>query len=331
MNQPLISIIIVNYNGKTYLEKCLDSLSKITYKNYEIILVDNNSEDDSIEFVKKHYPLNIIIKLDRNYGYAYPNNVGAKNAKGELLLFLNNDTWVDSKFISEMINVLNHDKNIAICQSLILQPNGEVDSSGDFIDEIGVSFSSKEKVDDTRTILSAKGASMLVRKDVFESLGGFDEKFFVSFEDVDFGWRSWILGYRAVVCPKSIVSHVGGQTIKDIKPEIIFHGLKNQISMKITNFENTRVFKSLVLFFILYGFRMLKVFFDYKLHGKTKISATNYEDRKAEKPNIKNYFKVLYWIFRNFNYLRKKHKLVNSTRKYTTRQLEKMNIIQPRK
>ena len=100
---PLVSVIIVNYNGKHHLEKCLRSLSKVDYKNYEIILVDNNSSDGSIEFVKESYPSVIIKKLDKNYGFAEPNNIGAKSANGEFLLFLNNDTYVEPNFISELV------------------------------------------------------------------------------------------------------------------------------------------------------------------------------------------------------------------------------------
>ena len=104
----------------------------IDYENYEVILVDNNSTDESIEFVKNTYPSVIIIKLDNNYGFAEPNNIGAKNAKGDFLLFLNNDTKVKPNFISEMIKSAEKDSKIAICQSILLKPNGDVESSGDF-------------------------------------------------------------------------------------------------------------------------------------------------------------------------------------------------------
>jgi len=213
---PLVSIIIVNYNGKTHLEECLSSLEKIDYKNYEIILVDNNSTDTSVEYVKNTYPSITIIKLNRNYGFAEPNNIGAKNAKGDYLLFLNNDTTVNPNFISEMVNVLEQDPQIAICQSLLLKPNGEVDSSGDFIDTLGRAYSSKNKENEVKKILSARGASMMVRKDSFWDLGGFDKRFFASFEDVDLGWRAWIWGYKIVVVPSSIVYHKGGQTVKQL-------------------------------------------------------------------------------------------------------------------
>ena len=234
----LVSVIIVNYNGKNHLEKCLESLMKINYNNYEIILVDNNSSDGSIQFIEKFYPSIRLIKLKDNLGFAEPNNIAVKESKGDLVLFLNNDTTVDPNFISEMIKVIKNDPKIAICQSLLLKPDGTVDSSGDFLTTLGRAYSSKEKPEQVREIFSPRGASMLVKKNIFIELGGFDKKFFATFEDVDLGWRAWIAGYRVLIVPKSVVYHVGGQTLTKMEDQISFHGLKNQISMKITNFES---------------------------------------------------------------------------------------------
>ena len=99
MLSPKVSVIIVNYNGKKLLEKCLESLFKVEYDNFEVIVVDNNSTDDSVQFITKIYPSIIIIKLDSNKGFAEPNNLGAKIAKGDFLLLLNNDTIVTPNFI----------------------------------------------------------------------------------------------------------------------------------------------------------------------------------------------------------------------------------------
>lgn len=326
-NHPLVSVIIVNYNGQKLLENCFESLSKVTYPNFETILVDNNSKDHSIQYVKENFPETIIIKLEKNYGFAHPNNIGAKNAKGEMLLFLNNDTTVDHKFIDTLVNTLNNDPKIAICQSMLLKPNGDVDSSGDFIDTIGVAYSSKEKVTKTRAILSAKGAAMMMRKNIFNQLGGFDEKFYLSFEDVDLGWRTWILGYKVVVVPDSIVYHLGGITTEKMKSEIAFHGFKNQLSMKFTNFEKSNSTKSIILFFWIYGIRMIKVLLDYKIKGSTTITSTKYESKIARKPQLKIIFKGLMWILQNQNYLRKKHNQVNSSRKFSTRELVRFKIV----
>ena len=117
--EPLVSVIIVNLNGRKYLENCLRSLMNITYHRIEILLIDNNSDDDSIEFVKKNYPSIIILKLDKNYGFAYPNNLAVRNTKGEFVLFLNNDTTVHPESITELVKVMTKDPQIGICQSLL--------------------------------------------------------------------------------------------------------------------------------------------------------------------------------------------------------------------
>ena len=327
LNMPLVSIIIINYNGKSYLEKCLESIKKIKYDNLEIIVVDNHSTDGTMEFLVQNYPSIITLKLDKNYGFAKPNNMAAKITKGDFLLFLNNDTEVTPNFLTELVQVLVGNNQIGICQSLLLKPNGEIDSSGDFIDTIGVVYNSKKPIDKIREISSARGASMIIRKELFLDLGGFDEQFFVSFEDVDLGWRTWIKGYKVVINPKSVVYHHGGKTHDSIKNEISFHGLKNQLSMKITNFEMKYSISSLLKFFTIFGIRELKILLDYKIKGKTAMTSTKYDDTIAAKPNINAILKALFWIISNSKYLRNKRKKIHGYRKISTRELQKMNVL----
>ncbi len=324
---PSVSIIIVNYNGKELLKQCLISLEKINFNSFEIILVDNNSTDDSIDFVTKNFPKIILIKLEKNYGFAEPNNIASKIAKGKYLLFLNNDTTVTENFLSELMMVIESDKKIAICQSLLLKPDGTVDSSGDFIDPLGIVYNSKTIPDKEREISSARGACMLIKKNIFNELGGFDKQFFVSFEDVDIGWRAWIKGYKVMLATKSIVYHLGGQTVEKIKSDLAFHGFKNQLSMKITNFESTLAFKKLVQFFLIYGTRELKIWFDYTIRGHTIKSSTKYEKNIASKPSFKVILKSIGWIIRNFWYIYQKQKSVNSSRVTSTRALQDMKIL----
>lgn len=332
MNEnPLVSIIIVNYNGQKLLEKCLTSLMDVEFNSYEIILVDNNSTDGSSDFITKNFPKITLVKLEENRGFAEPNNIASRFAKGKFLLFLNNDTIVTKDFITELVMVIEKDEKIAICQSLLLKPDGKIDSSGDFIDHLGVVYNSKVVTDKVREISSARGASMLIRKNIFDELGGFDEKFFVSFEDVDIGWRAWIKGYKVVLAPKSIVYHIGGQTIEKIKSEIAFHGFKNQLSMKITNFEPTMAIKKLIQFFLIYGIHELKIWLDYTIKGKTSKSSTKYEIDIASKPDFKIIIKSVIWIIRNYSYLRTKQYFVNSSRILSTKNLQDMNIISYKK
>ncbi|KAF6245796.1 glycosyltransferase family 2 protein [Nitrosopumilus sp. b2] len=327
MSLPKVSIIIINYNGKKLLEKCLESLFQIDYENFEIILVDNNSNDGSIEYVTKNFPSIIIIKLDSNKGFAEPNNMATKIAKGDYLLFLNNDTIVTKNFLTELIQVIENDKKIAICQSLLLKPDGSVDSSGDFIDPLGVVYNSRTIPTKEREISSARGACMLIKKNIFDELGGFDEHFFVSFEDVDIGWRAWIKGYKVIVAPKSIVYHIGGQTIEKVNEDLAFHGFKNQLSMKITNFETKLSTQKLFQFFLIYGTHELKIWFDYTFRGHTSKPSTKYEQNIAKKPNFKTILKSIGWVVRNYSYISKKQKSVNSSRVIHTKELQKMNIL----
>jgi len=316
MENNLVSIIIINYNGKHHLEKCLKSLMQIDYKNYEIILVDNNSIDDSIDFVKKFYPSVGIIQLEKNYGFAEPNNIGAKKATGEFLLFLNNDTIVKPNFISELVKVINTDSKIAICQSYLLKPNGAIDSSGDFVDTLGRAYSSRKKVSEVREILSARGAAMLTRKESFFDLGKFDKNFFASYEDVDMGWRAWLWGYRVVLVPSSVVYHTGGQTIMNISDEIRFHGIKNTLMLRLVNFEWNLAIKSIIkLFFVSF---MRKTF------GVKVISDPE------EGPPLPSYgvtFSGVLWVLKNLGYVLEKRKLVNKRRILSTQELIEKGLI----
>jgi len=314
--KPLVSIIIVNYNGKSHLEQCLESIMKIDYTNFEIILVDNNSVDDSIEYVKNNYPSIMIIKLDNNYGFAEPNNIGAKNAKGDLLLFLNNDTIVTPNFISELVTAMEKDPKIVIAQSLLMKPNGDIDSSGDFIDVFGRAYSSRIKTDNTRLILSARGASMIVRKKIFFDLDGFDKNFFASFEDVDLGWKANMFGYKVVIVPKSVVFHDGSQTIKKINSTIQFHGVKNTLILRLTNFEFFYSVKSITTLFFVSMIR--------KIFG---ISVINDPEVSPPLPSSKIIFKGIIWVLKNMGYILHKKRDVGSKRKLSTKELQKLGLI----
>ena len=313
---PLVSIIIVNLNGKHFLEKCLKSLSKLSYKNLEFIIVDNNSSDGSVEFIKKNFSFIKIIKLNKNYGFAKPNNMGAKAAKGDYLLFLNNDTIPNYDFVSHLIQVIEKDPKIAICQSLLLKLDGTVDSAGDFIDTSGRAFSTKIIPKKVEPIFSARGASMLVRRKIFFDLKGFDEIFFVSFEDVDLGWKAWIGGYRVVIVPNSIVYHSGGETINKLKKEIQFHGSKNSVILRLTNFEISFALKSLIILFVVI---FLRRFF------KSKVIKD--PQKYPPLPSVSIMVSALIWVIKNSKYVLKKRKLINSQRLISTKKLIEMGLI----
>jgi GT2 family glycosyltransferase len=313
---PLVSIIIVNHNGKHLLLDCFKSLSYINYPNYEIVLVDNNSTDNSLEFIKDNYPRTIIIRLEKNYGYAEPNNIGAKKANGKYLLFLNNDTKVTPNFLNELVHAIESDEKIAICQSLLLRFDGTVDSAGDFVDKYGCAFSSKTIPKKTSPIFSARGACMMIKKNVFNKLEGFDEKFFASFEDVDLGWRAWINEYKVVIVPQSVVFHHAGGTISTMSEEIKFHGVKNTLVLRLTNFETIQCIKSLVtLFFV----TTVRRFFG--------ISMISDPETPPPLPSIKIILNAVFWVIKNWKYVINKRKKINSMRRLSTSELIKKQLI----
>jgi len=312
-NSPLVSIIIVNYNGLEYLQKCLDSILNNDFKNYEIILVDNNSQDESKSFVKEHYPSVSIIELVDNFGFAKPNNLGAKKAKGDLFYFLNNDTMISKNSIVELLKIMNKEE-IAICQSLLLHPDGSIDSAGDYVNNFGIPFSSTDNSSEIKNILSARGAAMMIKKNIFWELSGFDEKFFASFEDVDIGWRSWLYGHAVILVPKSVVYHVGGSTVRKLSLEIKFHGVKNFLMLYLVNFEQP-IFPSFI--------KLGKIIFGKQHFKKSYIG----NEVNFELPSFSIAFRSLLWVLKNLRYILKKRKIVNSKRVRTTKDLINLGLI----
>ena len=210
----------------------------------------------------------------------------------------------------------NLNPTISIFQSLLLKPNDEVDSGGDFVDIFGSSYSSKKKPTELEHILSARGASMMIRRDVFWELDGFDEKFFASFEDVDMGWRAWLKGFKAAVVPTSIVYHLGDQTVQKLNSIISFHGVKNSLVLRLTNFEILFVVRSIVaLFFVV----LMK-----KLFGVSILKGLH---RGQELPSFRTIVSGGIWIMKNYRYILNKRRLINSRRIYSTKDLIRMKVI----
>jgi GT2 family glycosyltransferase len=316
--KPLVSIIIVNYNGKKFLKDCISSLTKTNYENFEIIIVDNGSSDNSTDFVKTNFPEVRLLELNKNYGFAAPNNMGAKISRGKYLVFLNNDTTVTPDWLNELVSALEKNKKITIGQSLLVLPNGQIDSSGDFIDELGRAYSLTDKPSETRNILSAKAACMIIRKDIFLDMGGFDESYFVSFEDVELGWRAWLWGYQVFVIPKSIVYHLGGQTIKDIPDMVAFHGIKNNLLLRLICFNNLESIKSLTWMALILILKKI-----------CKVSIKPHKNQKFCIPRLSIILKALFWVIKNQKLISKKRKNLKSRQVVSNKKLRELGLITP--
>lgn len=249
INNPDVTICIVNYNGLKYLTNCFDSIKKSTYpsEKIETILVDNASDDGSVDYVRTNYPWVKVQSLDSNYGFAKGNNIGAKRAQGKYVVFLNNDTVVTPDWLSSLTDAMEKDRNIGIAGSKILLHDSpeKINSAGGNITFIGTGYDIGflDKDSEKYNIAGSRGcvcaASAMVRKDEFLSFGGFDEDYFMYFEDVDLCWRYWLYGKRVEYIPCSVVYHKYGGTsgMRRHAPLRVFYGTKNALFNIIKNYE----------------------------------------------------------------------------------------------
>jgi len=258
MNDPFVSIIIINWNGKKWLSDCFRSLHGQNYKRFEVIFVDNASTDDSVAWVNKRYPKTIIVINKKNLGFADANNVAYKLVKGKYVLFLNNDTRVTKTFLSELVRTLEQHADIAGVQSKMLlmdEPN-RLDAIGAFFTHTGFLYhygfhaTDDKKLDKEIDLYTAKGACMLFRKTVLDkvTIKGdiFDPSYFAYFEETDMCHRVLLLGFKIRYIPTSIIYHKAGGTSTAMNNAFIqYHSFKNRIQSYLTNLETSTL---LILF-----------------------------------------------------------------------------------
>lgn len=263
----MISVIIVNWNGGSVLVRCVKSVLESDYHNFEVIVVDNASSDGSIEGLINLYgsdPRLHIIRLKKNVGFALANNIGALHSKGEYLVFLNNDTVVKRDWLKELLQPFLKDPTVAVAQAKLLSIDGKyIDGAGDYIDRFGYPMIlghgdvDRGQYDQEREIFSARAAAMMVRAYVFRKVGMFDGTFFAGCEDVDLGWRIRLAGYKAVLCPKAVVWHVGGYSVKRVK-ELRSAPSKNLLALVAKNFEMRNFINSTVVMLLVYVYHILR-------------------------------------------------------------------------
>ncbi len=213
---PAISVLVLNFNGLKHLEPCFSSLQHLEYPadKLELILVDNHSSDGSVEFMQAHFPGVKIIRHPQNYGFSKGNNLGAEQAHGQLVAFLNNDMRVDRRWLIELVQPLLRAPDVICAGSKILSWNGEyIDFAGSAANILGHGFQEgwgepPEAFGEEKLILAPCGGAMLIDRQVFLQVGGFDEDFFAYFEDIDLGWRLWVMGYQVAYAPRAITYHV---------------------------------------------------------------------------------------------------------------------------
>lgn len=231
---PDVSIIVLNYNGQRWLETCLLSLEAQVGVDAELILVDNASTDDSASFVHERFPAVRQVRLEKNLGFAGGNNAGARVARGQYLAFINNDTDADPGWAAFLREALEVDSNASLATSRIVFEHdpGILDSAGDGYLRAGGAFKrghGQPAVDylEPAEVFGACGAAFMIRRSVFEALGGFDEDLFLVYEDVDLSYRAQLLGHLCLYIPAAGVRHAGSATMGIVSRTSVFYGQRN--------------------------------------------------------------------------------------------------------
>ncbi len=217
LDKPHVSVIIPNYNGKRFLDTCLGALARQTYpaERLEIILVDDASTDDSVDFVQGHFPHVRVLSLEHNSGLATACNHGAAIAQGEIIALLNNDTEVEPRWVEALVTALAEHPwaGAAASKMLLFDRQNVLHSAGDMmgIDGIprnrGVWEEDRGQYDDQRVVFGGCGGAVAYRREVWEALNGFDEDLFMYLEDVDLAWRMQLRGWGTVFAPEARVYH----------------------------------------------------------------------------------------------------------------------------
>ncbi len=243
------AVAILNYNGKNWLEKFLPSVTQYS-TNAEIYIIDNQSTDDSLAFVKDHYPQVKIIINKENYGFAKGYNEGLKTIKAEIFCLLNSDVEVTENWIEAVLDVFDTDEKIAAVQPKILSYHQKdtfefAGAAGGMMDNLGYPycrgrvFENIEKdngqYDDITEIFWASGCALFIRSDVFWEQNGFDERYFAHQEEIDLCWRIINSGKKVYYTYKSKVYHVGGATLNKNNPQKTYLNIRNNLSTLLKN------------------------------------------------------------------------------------------------
>ena len=261
-----VAVIILNWNGRKYLQRFLPSLIQYSKDEAEIIVADNASTDDSVLFLRSSYPDIRIIQNEDNSGFARGYNLALSQVEADYYILLNSDIEVTENWIAPVIELLEQDEMVAACQPKIrsfLEPKKfeYAGAAGGFIDKYGYPFcrgriflSIEEdhgQYDDVSEIFWASGACMFVKARLFHQFGGLDEDFFAHMEEIDFCWRLKNNGYKIMYCPTSTVFHIGGGTLPKVSWRKTYLNFRNNFILLYKNLPDDRLFRVFAVRYLL--------------------------------------------------------------------------------
>lgn len=273
---PSVAVVILNWNGKKLLEEFLPSVNKFS-PGTQIIVADNASTDNSIEFLKNNYPEVKIIQNAKNFGFAGGYNIALQSLDYQYYVLLNSDMEVSEGWLNPLISLMDANKQIGAAQPKIKDFYKKnlfeyAGAAGGFIDKWGYPFcrgrifneleEDKGQYEAAMEIFWATGACMAVNAEVFEEAGGFDADFFAHMEEIDLCWRIKNLGYKIFCVPQSVVYHVGGGTLNKYSPRKTYLNFRNNLMMMIKNLPSEKLFRTIIIRLILDGAAAIRFLFE---------------------------------------------------------------------
>lgn len=326
MNQfPLVSVVILNYNGKKFIHTLFESLFKTTYPAVEWIMVDNASTDDSVAYTQQHYPQVQVILSASNLGYTGGNNLGIAAARGPYIVLLNNDVEVAPDWLDHLVKEAEADLTVGALQpklqSMINRGYFEyAGASGGFIDRWGFAFlrgrmfdtieKDRGQYDDVREIFWASGAALFLRAAALEKTGNLDETFFMHYEEIDLCWRLHLHGYTIKVVPQSKVLHYVSASLPAANFKKLYWNHRNSLILLIKNLPDSGFFTTIFQRYLLDGLAGMHALF------------------RFEPSRIFAILKAHFWVYTHIFLLRDKRKQVQSGR--TVADVEFQHLIYPR-
>ena len=260
---PLVTVIVLSYNSRRHLETCFRSLLALRYpaERLELMLVDNASADGSLQFIAARFPKVTIVNNPDNCGFARGNNEGARRARGQLVAFLNPDMRVEPNWLTELVASLQRDPSVVCAASKILSWNGQhMDFAGSGANFLGYGYqegwgepSTNQSWANEKLILAPCGGAMVINRQVFLDSGGFDEDYFAFYEDLDLGWRLWLMGYQVAYVPHAVAYHIhhgSWDQVPNAKMSVLYQ--RNAMSTLVKNYDDENLARILPVALLLY-------------------------------------------------------------------------------
>jgi hypothetical protein len=268
----MISVVVLNYNGKRYLDDCLSSLAAQTFRDFEVIVVDNASKDGSVEHIKSNFSWVRLVINKENLGFAGGTNSGIRAAVGELIFTFNNDARADRRLL-EYLHKPMADSKVGVCAAKMLLADGRINSTGICLSRSGAAWDRGMFEPDTgqydaeEEVFGACAGAALYRKEMLDEIGLFDEDFFLYMEDVDLAFRARLAGWKCIYVPEAKVYHHHGGTAGAGSDLSVYYGNRNVIWYAIKDFPMRLLVTSLPFIVA----RNLAVIPYYALRGQGRV------------------------------------------------------------